>query len=956
MKGKFLLVAIIASFLLLALLPSVDAAIVPDNPEETTVAEIEDGDTMVNNRGTVTVNNGIIQNNYGTVVTNNGLIINNHSDVTNNNGTIINNYSEVTTNDGRIENSLGSSDIYTNTGYVINLVGSIATNGDGAGNGTVMFVRGGDITTNNDDVYFVFGNSTDDLSPITTNSSTGTVYSAYNCAIGTNNGTVVRLGPGSAIGGGTGSVTSDYSETSGLWVGNTLITNETKTGPGWSFNSNTFTLTLEDANITTSTSRNNGFANEYCNAMVNSNAAIYNGTGKVLSIVVIGNNTISADNIAYGIYSEGGVNIAGTGTLNINLTQDESVGIRSLSNVRTTSGTISSTSDMHAILANYGRIDFDGGTITASATNALSAFSVFAAYNNVNITEGILNIDDMDLNGNLTMSGGTVNATGLIGVTGNPAIPGRFTFNGGTINFLSRNVDDVVMYASEFDIDPAAVLTNLALQSSSYKATAAGDASISIPVEGYEVSFDANGGSCATGSAYTNEQDKLDPPLPTATRTGYTFAGWFTEASGGNEITENTVFTEDKTVYAHWTINQYTITFNSNGGSAVPSITQNYGTAVPVPANPTKEGYKFTGWTPTIPTTMPAANITLTAGWGPIPVVTFDANGGTCATTSATVNNDGKLASLPDATRTGYAFTGWFTAASGGDQITANTVFLANTTIHAHWTINQYTITFDTKGGSAVAAITQDYDTAIVAPANPTRAGYVFDKWDPAIPAKMPAENITINALWFVSPSEPTSESSIDFVDDNAEVVNIDTNSDAVKTALADEKKKEVKITGDGWKMEIPKEIISGATGAVSMGAKTLSEAEKNALPAEVKELVKDKRVFSLSLSDNSGMIPFTGKNIKVSLPYTLKDGENASDVKVFYIDANNKAVKVSATYDADGKCAVFETDHFSNWYVDVVPDAPAGNNIGLIVGIIIAVVAVVGVGAFVFLKKSGKI
>ena len=71
-----------------------------------------------------------------------------------------------------------------------------------------------------------------------------------------------------------------------------------------------------------------------------------------------------------------------------------------------------------------------------------------------------------------------------------------------------------------------------------------------------------------------------------------------------------------------------------------------------------------------------------------------------------------------------------------------------NMTIKAKWTVNQYTLTFDTNGGSTIAPITQDYGTTITAPADPTKTGYTFAGWTPAIPATMPAENMTIKAKW----------------------------------------------------------------------------------------------------------------------------------------------------------------------------------------------------------------
>lgn len=71
-----------------------------------------------------------------------------------------------------------------------------------------------------------------------------------------------------------------------------------------------------------------------------------------------------------------------------------------------------------------------------------------------------------------------------------------------------------------------------------------------------------------------------------------------------------------------------------------------------------------------------------------------------------------------------------------------------NMTLTAQWRINQYTITFDTDGGSAIAPITQDYGTAITAPAAPTKTGYTFAGWDRTIPNTMPAEDLTLTARW----------------------------------------------------------------------------------------------------------------------------------------------------------------------------------------------------------------
>ena len=173
------------------------------------------------------------------------------------------------------------------------------------------------------------------------------------------------------------------------------------------------------------------------------------------------------------------------------------------------------------------------------------------------------------------------------------------------------------------------------------------------------------------------------------TRAGYTQVGWSTVDGGEKVYGFEDVYTQNEalTLYPVWNTNKYTITFDTNGGSEIAPITQDYGTEITAPANPTRKGYTFKGWDKEIPKTMPAENIT----------------------------------------------------------------------VKAQWKINQYTITFDTNGGSDIAPITQDYGTEITAPDNPTRKGYTFKGWDKEIPETMPAENITITARW-KDTEKPTGE------------------------------------------------------------------------------------------------------------------------------------------------------------------------------------------------------
>ncbi|MFA7672623.1 MAG: InlB B-repeat-containing protein [Clostridia bacterium] len=230
------------------------------------------------------------------------------------------------------------------------------------------------------------------------------------------------------------------------------------------------------------------------------------------------------------------------------------------------------------------------------------------------------------------------------------------------------------------------------------------------------------------------------------TRTGYTFAGW-------SPVLPATMPAENKTHTAQWTINQYTITFESNGGTSVSAITQNYGTAITAPGNPTKTGYTFAGWSPVLPGTVPAENKTHTAQWTVNQyTITFDSTGGTSV--SSITQDYGTAVSAPgNPTKTGYTFAGWSPALP-------ETMIGENKTLTAQWTANQYTITFDSAGGSTVAAITQDYATAITAPGNPTKTGYTFAGWSPALPATMPAENSTHTAQWTIGQYTITFDSN----------------------------------------------------------------------------------------------------------------------------------------------------------------------------------------------------
>gem|GEM_PF-6899392 len=313
---------------------------------------------------------------------------------------------------------------------------------------------------------------------------------------------------------------------------------------------------------------------------------------------------------------------------------------------------------------------------------------------------------------------------------------------------------------------------------------------------------------------------------PMVVKTGYTFAGW-------GKTDDETMPSANKTYTAQWTVNNYSLEFNSNGGSTVDKITQAYDTIVKAPTIPTKAGYIFAGWygdsnfIKPYTFTMPAESITLYAKWNPDPNMAYivqhylqNVSGegyklkdtenltGTYNTTvkataktyggfsfnhnvvgtvsSGTLAADGSLMlkqyydrdsytltfepengdnnmvetvkfgaviSNPMVVKTGYTFAGW-------GKTDDETMPSANKTYTAQWTVNNYSLEFNSNGGSTVDKITQAYDTIVKAPTIPTKAGYIFAGWygDSNFTklytfATIPAESITLNAQWKLNPN-----------------------------------------------------------------------------------------------------------------------------------------------------------------------------------------------------------
>ena len=258
------------------------------------------------------------------------------------------------------------------------------------------------------------------------------------------------------------------------------------------------------------------------------------------------------------------------------------------------------------------------------------------------------------------------------------------------------------------------------------------------------VTFNANGGSVSEIQSTYAQGDKYEE-LPTPTRTNYVFDGWFTERTEGTLITTETKVTEvgNQTLYAHWTRETLNVSFDACGGSVSPSNKEcNKGDTYGSLPTPTLTNYIFNGWyteksggTKVTASTIVNAsgNQTLYAQWTRETLkVTFNANGGSVSPSTYTFDKGGTYNTLPTPTRTNYTFNGWFTASSGGTQVSTSTTVTTsgNQTLYAQWTRETLKVTFNANGGSVSTSnkTCNKGDTYGSLP-KPTRDYYTFDGW-----------------------------------------------------------------------------------------------------------------------------------------------------------------------------------------------------------------------------------
>ena len=271
----------------------------------------------------------------------------------------------------------------------------------------------------------------------------------------------------------------------------------------------------------------------------------------------------------------------------------------------------------------------------------------------------------------------------------------------------------------------------------------------------HNLSWNLNGGSAS--NSYTQGPVYYDSDItaPNAVKLGHSLT-W-------DPVPAGRMPAADTTYKALWTANNYTITFISNGGTAVAPIEQAYGSTVTPPTNPTRTGYSFNGWlkdgNPYTINTMPAENMTLTASWQANKYsFSLELNGGALSgygTTMHTYDQQTVLPTASDITKAGHIFRGWYLAEnfSGTVQtsIAGTQTWEGTRTYYAKWEPEKYTITFVYNNG--IVDYVKDnvtYGTAFssIKPSDPTRKGYQFKGWSPEAAAVTKAQTFT--AQWEV--------------------------------------------------------------------------------------------------------------------------------------------------------------------------------------------------------------
>ena len=531
-----------------------------------------------------------------------------------------------------------------------------------------------------------------------------------------------------------------------------------------------------------------------CRTSTSSYGVLSYGTTNISGGTITSTVQKSNQNTAYGVYTAGG-------------TTTISAGANIIANAPTKAYGVTATGangDSNRGWPHIGVVNITGGTITANTTNTTTAY-------------GLL----------VTGATWTINKTNDYKVfNGDYAAAGTATVTGGTFNANAKTtLSRGIAVAATKTLNDASATPKCTINGGYYKMTGTGDV-LGCNASALPADFQINGGY------YSH-----DGNLATYTASPKHV---LTLASGD----------ANRPPYYYKVAEAYQVTFKSEDGTAniIDPVYQEVGTAPVCSTEPTKEStstnsFTFDGWATEAngakvyePNGLPnvtSAGATYYAHFATTTLkyrVHFDAatNGGECATENIYVDPGTAVGTLPTATKYGYAFNGWYTAASSGTKITTAMVPTADVTYYAQFTVNSHTLTWDLAGGTVSTAGkigsttwpaknatgTQSrsvaYGTILTTIPVVTKTGYTFNRWDPVPTSSMPDNDVTFTALW--NPATNTKyyvkhyQQNID--DDNYTLVETDELTGTTDATVTPDRK-----SYDGFLTPTPQQLTIGAAG-----------------------------------------------------------------------------------------------------------------------------------------------
>ena len=435
---------------------------------------------------------------------------------------------------------------------------------------------------------------------------------------------------------------------------------------------------------------------------------------------------------------------------------------------------------------------------------------------------------------------------------------------------------------------------------------------------------------------------------------GYAFGGWYLN---GEKKSENTEFTVTADSDCNYTAKFKNLTFDvkaetSTGGTVSGSGAYEYGSDAKLTAV-ASEGYAFDGWYDGETKVSESAEysfkvtkaVSLTAKWKLNQyTISFDTDGGSPAVDKITADYGTSVkAPTVSVIKDGYIFQFW--SKDGTTEYAFSTMPAENITLKAVWQIVQYTISFDTDGGSAVSAITADCGSAVTAPKSPVKASdglydYTFVNW--TLDGKeysftvMPSENITLKAQYSKVFSADTESDANITADDTGKTEM----TEEVIEYIKENSKTTVVKTGTA-EVKIPAEVISKITENTASEDKTVvltvNKKDASVLNDAQKKAVGNAPIISAELTVGSKPVHELGGKVTVTIHADKLGGIPASKAAVYYLKDDGSTERMETVVNDDGSVS-FETDHFSYYFVKEIT-ASEGTSAAMIIALAIVVI-----------------